>query len=136
MKILIKTSKTSVDVEPIIECEKRFTEQQRLNLKRLILNLIRLSAKAKKHFSTQRIKTNPRHEKTIMTEQNNKKKKGFSRRKFLVRTVIGTGVLLGTGYLTRHMWRRTIFTEVDKGCLLYTSPSPRDRQKSRMPSSA
>ena len=25
---------------------------------------------------------------------------------------------------------------VQKGCLLYTSPSPRDRQKSRMPSSA
>ena len=24
----------------------------------------------------------------------------------------------------------------DSGCLLYTSPSPRDRQKSRMPSSA
>ena len=24
----------------------------------------------------------------------------------------------------------------DYGCLLYTSPSPRDRQKSRMPSSA
>ena len=24
----------------------------------------------------------------------------------------------------------------EKGCLLYTSPSPRDRQKSRMPSSA
>ena len=24
----------------------------------------------------------------------------------------------------------------DDGCLLYTSPSPRDRQKSRMPSSA
>ena len=27
-------------------------------------------------------------------------------------------------------------TQGDKGCLLYTSPSPRDRQKSRMPSSA
>ena len=27
-------------------------------------------------------------------------------------------------------------TAVDLGCLLYTSPSPRDRQKSRMPSSA
>ena len=27
-------------------------------------------------------------------------------------------------------------TEVSWGCLLYTSPSPRDRQKSRMPSSA
>ena len=26
-------------------------------------------------------------------------------------------------------------TDID-GCLLYTSPSPRDRQKSRMPSSA
>ena len=25
---------------------------------------------------------------------------------------------------------------MDKSCLLYTSPSPRDRQKSRMPSSA
>ena len=25
---------------------------------------------------------------------------------------------------------------LNKGCLLYTSPSPRDRQKSRMPSSA
>ena len=26
--------------------------------------------------------------------------------------------------------------QVQYGCLLYTSPSPRDRQKSRMPSSA
>ena len=26
--------------------------------------------------------------------------------------------------------------QIDKSCLLYTSPSPRDRQKSRMPSSA
>ena len=26
--------------------------------------------------------------------------------------------------------------ELDRDCLLYTSPSPRDRQKSRMPSSA
>ena len=29
-------------------------------------------------------------------------------------------------------WRKDLF----KVCLLYTSPSPRDRQKSRMPSSA
>ena len=28
------------------------------------------------------------------------------------------------------------FVSLDYGCLLYTSPSPRDRQKSRMPSSA
>ena len=29
-----------------------------------------------------------------------------------------------------------IFLEDDEGCLLYTSPSPRDRSLSRMPSSA
>ena len=28
------------------------------------------------------------------------------------------------------------FVAMNKACLLYTSPSPRDRQKSRMPSSA
>ena len=28
------------------------------------------------------------------------------------------------------------FDDIDNICLLYTSPSPRDRQKSRMPSSA
>ena len=37
--------------------------------------------------------------------------------------------------------QRVVLIEFDsldmaKGCLLYTSPSPRDRQKSRMPSSA
>ena len=31
---------------------------------------------------------------------------------------------------------RTLTTMKSNGCLLYTSPSPRDRQKSRMPSSA
>ena len=43
----------------------------------------------------------------------------------------------------RFAVKRTInvgdYAQVDwyvKGCLLYTSPSPRDRQKSRMPSSA
>ena len=30
----------------------------------------------------------------------------------------------------------TLEQEADRTCLLYTSPSPRDRQKSRMPSSA
>ena len=32
--------------------------------------------------------------------------------------------------------RKDSIEQFDKGCLLYTSPSPRDRQKSRMPSSA
>ena len=33
-------------------------------------------------------------------------------------------------------WRKTYFDYVYKGCLLYTSPSPRDLSTSRMPSSA
>ena len=32
--------------------------------------------------------------------------------------------------------RKGVRAECTKVCLLYTSPSPRDRQKSRMPSSA
>ena len=37
--------------------------------------------------------------------------------------------------LLRVRRRQFAFTDVE-ACLLYTSPSPRDRQKSRMPSSA
>ena len=37
-------------------------------------------------------------------------------------------------------WKRNknllLLNDKDNSCLLYTSPSPRDRQKSRMPSSA
>ena len=33
-------------------------------------------------------------------------------------------------------WEATRYVQLIDGCLLYTSPSPRDRQKSRMPSSA
>ena len=38
--------------------------------------------------------------------------------------------------LTDPMRRNRIIFDSTKACLLYTSPSPRDRQKSRMPSSA
>ena len=34
------------------------------------------------------------------------------------------------------IWRQPAYEESYYPCLLYTSPSPRDRQKSRMPSSA
>lgn len=37
-----------------------------------------------------------------------KKKKGWSRRKFLVRSSVGLGVVIGTGYFTRSVWRRYI----------------------------
>ena len=39
--------------------------------------------------------------------------------------------------IPRRLWiNLTKASGIDKTCLLYTSPSPRDRQKSRMPSSA
>ena len=39
-------------------------------------------------------------------------------------------------YLALRLARVLYVIEWPEGCLLYTSPSPRDRQKSRMPSSA
>ena len=38
--------------------------------------------------------------------------------------------------LTIPLQKLAYYSALKKGCLLYTSPSPRDRQKSRMPSSA
>lgn len=35
-------------------------------------------------------------------------KKGFSRRKFIVRSAIGVGVLLGSGYLSKPLWQRAL----------------------------
>ena len=41
----------------------------------------------------------------------------------------------GTSMINAKIFDGSILL-VDRACLLYTSPSPRDRQKSRMPSSA
>ena len=38
--------------------------------------------------------------------------------------------------IAREIKKRRESADIYKTCLLYTSPSPRDRQKSRMPSSA
>ena len=43
----------------------------------------------------------------------------------------GLGAVINEG---KNLWDRHFYSR--DGCLLYTSPSPRDRQKSRMPSSA
>ena len=43
---------------------------------------------------------------------------------------------LESGQFVSRVWNKTISTGYINDCLLYTSPSPRDRQKSRMPSSA
>ena len=40
------------------------------------------------------------------------------------------------GYCQGNALKYIIRFDRKNGCLLYTSPSPRDRQKSRMPSSA
>ena len=44
-------------------------------------------------------------------------------------------VLHGYSKLIHQVAHRE-FSEVMEGCLLYTSPSPRDKRQSRMPSSA
>ena len=57
----------------------------------------------------------------------------------------GTTALLAIYFLTSvgkyqkefdNSYSKLEKTRLDRDCLLYTSPSPRDRQKSRMPSSA
>ena len=55
--------------------------------------------------------------------------KKFSEIKGVIETQVG---------YSQGLTDKTSYEEVCKGntCLLYTSPSPRDRQKSRMPSSA
>ena len=60
-------------------------------------------------------------------------------------SVVPTGTILMTGSATADSgyficdgtaYSRTTYSALFTNCLLYTSPSPRDRQKSRMPSSA
>ena len=52
----------------------------------------------------------------------------------LVRVAVkdATAALIGADLTTAER----VISDDSKVCLLYTSPSPRDRQKSRMPSSA
>ena len=52
---------------------------------------------------------------------------------------VALGLDAKDGYLSVSGWKESsnqLALEYLKDCLLYTSPSPRDRQKSRMPSSA
>ena len=48
--------------------------------------------------------------------------------------VVGMGG--GMAYMRKHTLNGNEFGKALKDCLLYTSPSPRDRSLSRMPSSA
>ena len=59
-----------------------------------------------------------------------------TRRRFLGLSATAAGAL-GATMLVPAPWREAFGqAKPYKICLLYTSPSPRDRQKSRMPSSA
>ena len=51
-------------------------------------------------------------------------------------TINNQGTALNFGATGSASWVTTVKTGDFTACLLYTSPSPRDRQKSRMPSSA
>ena len=53
-----------------------------------------------------------------MTESTGKKKRKFSRRKFLVRSAVGVGVLMGAGYLSRNSMRRYIYEMADSGAVM------------------
>ena len=54
----------------------------------------------------------------------------------LMFAVGATGLLIRRNPLVMFMCVELMLNGVNISCLLYTSPSPRDRQKSRMPSSA
>ena len=57
----------------------------------------------------------------------------------MVRLLISTGEVSGDlqgSLLIQALWRVAKRRGLDLDCLLYTSPSPRDVEESRMPSSA
>ena len=58
----------------------------------------------------------------------------FSEKDEIIITQRATAVAKGLSQ-NNHL-KRVMLKGVPESCLLYTSPSPRDRQKSRMPSSA
>ena len=60
----------------------------------------------------------------------------YSKIKYAISYTIYRLPKLVTRYACRRMLKNRIIFTQGTVCLLYTSPSPRDRQKSRMPSSA
>ena len=61
---------------------------------------------------------------------------GYRRVTAMVRKILGKPVNFKRVYRLMKKEKLLLQKYGSKPCLLYTSPSPRDRQKSRMPSSA
>ena len=61
---------------------------------------------------------------------------GTSKANYDVLSVLDTTIITNDTVTVTTQAAPTDFVAQSRGCLLYTSPSPRDRQKSRMPSSA
>ena len=59
----------------------------------------------------------------------------MAHKSWLAVTCVVIALVAGVAYW-QVAGRKTDSTALSGDCLLYTSPSPRDRQKSRMPSSA
>ena len=59
-----------------------------------------------------------------MSNTENKKKKGFSRRKFMVRSAIGVGVVVGAGYLSKNLVRRYLAGMANTAELPYSNSVP------------
>ena len=57
-------------------------------------------------------------------------------KKNIVMVPVVASLLVGTFTGVKYIVNLTDTINGNRACLLYTSPSPRDRQKSRMPSSA
>ena len=60
---------------------------------------------------------------------------GFKNQQWKIRIVANNKEMISPGQYKKHEILPKLF-EMYRHCLLYTSPSPRDRTRSRMPSSA
>ena len=87
----------------------------------------------------------------MIKKKTTKKQKEEVEKVLITRVMVVIGIMLFVGIFCQNLWSDQIvhkfkspsfngvgtsshYLTID--CLLYTSPSPRDRQKSRMPSSA
>ena len=77
------------------------------------------------------VETNPRY-----WESDRGKGEGTAAALGLSHVLRATTIFLNSFFALNQQNRAVVIAVHDDGCLLYTSPSPRDRSLSRMPSSA